>query len=93
MRHIAGAEAVRQAQNVSLANASRLIGFWGSACAEADGHHFSFVNESLRRLQTDRIDLLQFRIRFLEHLKIDVAVRSTQMQLVRAFEGHANRTV
>jgi hypothetical protein len=44
-------------------------------------------------MPTERVDLLQFRIRFLEHLKIDVAVRSTQMQLIRTFEGHANRTV
>src|ERR1700760_3589012 len=37
-------------KNVSWTNASRLIGFWGSTCAETDGHHFLFVNESPRRL-------------------------------------------
>jgi hypothetical protein len=61
MRHIAGAEAVRQAQSVALPNAManaplkakrdpRNAAPLRSTWAEADGDHFSFVNESPRRL-------------------------------------------
>ena len=39
-------------------------------------------------MSAERIDLLQFRIRFLEHLKLDIAVRSTQVHLIKAVEGH-----
>ena len=39
-------------------------------------------------MSAERIDFLQFRIRFLEQSKLDVAVRSAQVQLIRAFEGH-----
>ena len=44
-------------------------------------------------MPAERIDLFKFRIGFLKQSKLDVAVSSAEMQLIRAFEGHANRTV
>jgi hypothetical protein len=34
------------------------------------------------------VDLLQLRVGFLEHLRLDVASGSAQVQLIRAFQGH-----
>ena len=39
-------------------------------------------------MSAERITFLQFRIRFLEHLKLDVAVSSLAVSLIRVFEGH-----
>jgi hypothetical protein len=39
------------------------------------------------------VNLLQFRIRFLEHRKFDVAMGGAQMHLIGTFKGHGDRTI
>jgi hypothetical protein len=48
----------------------------------------SLGHKHLRQMPAERIYLLQFRVGFLEHSKLDVAVSSLEAQLIRAFEGH-----
>ena len=49
--------------------------------------------QHLRRMSAEWVNLLQFRVRFLEHLKLDIAMRSAQAQLISGFERHGNRTI
>ena len=45
-------------------------------------------DQNFRQMPTERINFLQFRIRFLEKFKLDVAVPGAQVQLIRAFQRH-----
>ena len=50
-------------------------------------------HQNVRQMPTDGVDLLEFRVGFLEHRKLDVADRSSQIQLITNFLGVWNRMI